>query len=326
MAAPSRLYGLDALRGIAALCVVGLHAHAIFPYFPDVLGKGYLGVDFFLMLSGYLMARITEPRLAAGLTAANFLKVRYKRFWPTVAFGSLIGIPFLWVRTQGDPLWFGAALGANMALLPFPADHLLFPLNVPAWTIFAELAANAVHVLWLRRVGLRTLAIIGLALLAATLWSGIAYGSLDSGARPSNAVYGLPRVFFAYVLGMLLWRCRGLPERLPMPAWLALPAMPIAMLLAWAMGWRGWPFDLIFVTALCPLVIAGALRIARDTAPARFSAEFSFPLFAVHVPVLEAVRMAGYGVLVGVPAAFAVTLAYLWWTNWRRPIRQAAST
>ncbi|HPZ46915.1 MAG TPA: acyltransferase [Novosphingobium sp.] len=326
MAAANRLHGLDALRGIAALCVVGLHARAIFPYFPDVLGKGYLGVDFFLMLSGYLMARITEPRLAASLDPGAFLKARYRRFWPTVAFGSVIGIPYLWVRTQGDPLWFASALAANMALLPFPADHLLFPLNVPVWTIFAELAANAVHVLLLRRVGTGPLIALALALFAATLWSAMTYGSLDSGARPSNAIYGLPRVFFAYVLGILLWRRRDVAERLPAPGWLALVAMPGAMLLAWAMGWRGWPFDLVFVVVLCPLVIAGALRIARDTAPGRFSAELSFPLFAVHVPVLEAVRMAGYGVLTGVPLAFAAALACLWWTNWRTRIRRVQTT
>ena len=326
MAAPGRLFGLDALRGIAALCVVGLHSHAIFPYFPDMLGKGYLGVDFFLMLSGYLMARITEPRLAAGLSPRSFLIARYMRFWPTVAFGSLIGIPFLWVRTGGDPLWFGSALVTNMALLPFPADHLLFPLNVPVWTILAELVANGIHVLLLRRISSRLLSCLALVLFAATAWSAIAYGSLDAGARPSNAVYGIARVFFAYVLGMLLWRYRNVTGRLLMPGWLALPGMPAAMVLAWAMGWRGWPFDLVYVALLCPLIIAGALRIAKDSAAGRFSAEFSFPLFAVHVPVLEAVRMAGYGVVVGVPLAFAVTLAYLWWTNWRRPIRQSATT
>jgi len=318
---PGRLHGLDALRGIAALCVVGLHARAIFPHYPDWLGKGYLGVDFFLMLSGYLMARITEPRLAAGLGSGAFLAARYKRFWPTVAFGSLIGIPFLWVRTQGDPLWFAAALGANMALLPFPADRLIFPLNVPVWTIFAELAANAVHVLLLRRLGLRPLAALALALLAATVWVGMAYGSLDVGARPSTMLYGVPRVFLAYTLGMLLWRWKRDAVLAPVPGWLALAAMPAAMLTAGALGWRGWQFDIAFVLAICPLVIAGALRIARETALGRLSGEISFPLFAVHVPVLEAVRMAGYGVTLGVPLAIAVALGYLWWTNWRHRIR-----
>ena len=46
-----RLAGLDALRGIAALLVMGLHANAVFHGLAP-FSKGYLGVDFFLMLSG----------------------------------------------------------------------------------------------------------------------------------------------------------------------------------------------------------------------------------------------------------------------------------
>lgn len=319
MAAGDRLHGLDALRGIAALCVVGLHARAIFPHYPDWLGKGYLGVDFFLMLSGYLMARITEPRLAAGLAPGRFITARYRRFWTTVALGSLLGIPFLWVRTAGDPLWFAAALGANMALLPFPADWLIFPLNVPVWTIFFELLANALHVLVLHRLSRRTLGVLALAMLALTTGVAIDYGSLDVGARPTNVLMGVPRVALAYLIGILLWRWKGPAPLAPVPGWLAVIAMPLAMLGSWASGWKHWSFDLAFVLLVCPLVIAGALRIVRDTALGRFSARWSFPLFAVHVPALELVRMLGGGVMLGLPFAFAASLALMWWTN--RPAR-----
>jgi hypothetical protein len=61
------IHGLDALRGIAAMCVVGLHARAIFPMITRLcLARATSAVDFFLMLSGYLMARITEPALPPG--------------------------------------------------------------------------------------------------------------------------------------------------------------------------------------------------------------------------------------------------------------------
>ena len=89
-----RLHGIDALRGIAALCVVGLHAHGVFGGYPNWFAKGYLGVDFFLMLSGFMMARVNEPRLAAGLSPLVLMRARYRRMWGTVALGSLIGIPF----------------------------------------------------------------------------------------------------------------------------------------------------------------------------------------------------------------------------------------
>lgn len=315
-----RLHGLDALRGIAALCVVGLHAQAIFRGFPPWFAKGYLAVDFFLMLSGYLMARITEPRIESGFGPARFMAARYRRFWPVVALGSLAGIPYLWVRTQGDPAWFLAALTANLAFVPWPADRLIFPLNVPVWTILFELIANAVHVFVLWRLSRRNLAVLALALLALNVGVAIDYGSLDVGARPANVLYALPRVFLAYTLGMLLWRWKGAALRLPIPAWLAMAAMPAAMLASWASGYHAWPFDLAFVIVLCPLVIAGALGIAHDSALGRFSADISFPLFAAHVPVLEAARLAGYGPAVGLPAAFAVACAILWWT--KLPLRR----
>jgi peptidoglycan/LPS O-acetylase OafA/YrhL len=311
----SRLYGLDALRGIAALCVVGLHAGAVFREVPPWFAKGYLGVDFFLMLSGYLMARITEPRIAAGASPAGFMSARYRRFWPVVALSSLLGIPYLWVRTQGDPLWFAGALAANLAFVPFPADRLIFPLNVPVWTILFELLANALHVFVLWRLATRHLAMLALVLLALTAGFAFDYGSLDVGARPSNVAYAMPRVLLAYTIGMLLWRYRGERLRLPLLGWLALIAMPAAMLASWYSGYRHWSFDLAFVVLLCPLVIAGALNVARDTALGRFSAEISFPLFASHVPVLEAVRLAGYGPLVALPAVLVVALAILWWTK-----------
>lgn len=313
-----RLTGLDALRAIAALCVVGLHANAIFPHrIPPVLAKGYLAVDFFLMLSGYLMARITEPRLAGGLGAGAFIRARFRRFWPVVTLGSLIGIPFLWVRTQADPLWFASALVANLAFVPMPADHLLFPLNVPVWTILAELAVNALHVALLWRLATGRLA--WLVATAGVLALGVAldYGSLDVGARPSNALYAIPRVLFAYGLGMLLWRSKRDDLALPLPGWVAFVAMPAALLASWASGYRAWPFDLVFVALLCPLVIATALGFTRDNRLTRFSADISFPLFVAHVPVLEAARQAGYGPAMGLPAALAASLVILWWTKRR---------
>lgn len=315
----ARLFGLDALRGIAALCVVGLHTQAVFGNFSPWFAKGYLAVDFFLMLSGYLMARITEPRIAAGASPTAFMTARYRRFWPVVTLGSLIGIPYLWVRTQGDPAWFAGALAANLAFIPWPADRLIFPLNVPVWTILFELLANALHVFVLWRLATRQLAVLALILLALTFGVAFDYGSLDVGARPSNAAYAVPRVLLAYTIGMLLWRWQGEALRLPLPGWLALAAMPAVMLASWYSGYRHWSFDMAFVVLLCPLVIAAALNVARDTALGRFSADISFPLFASHVPVLEAARLAGCGPLVALPAALVVALAILWWT--KRPAR-----
>lgn len=321
MSAAPRLAGLDALRGIAALLVMGLHANAVFGGL-GFFSKGYLGVDFFLMLSGFLMARITEPRLAAGLTPQRFMVARYKRFWGMVALGSLIGVPYLWIRSGGEWWPFLPALIANFALLPWPVANLLFALNIPAWTIFAELVANGVHVVALRHLSNRALVMLTGGLAILTVWVALAWGSLDVGARPGHVWAAIPRVFLAYCLGIGLWR--WLQERvlLHIPAALVLSAMPLAIIGSWFIGWRDWSFDLAFVMLLCPLVISAATAIGRQTWLGWLSAAISFPLFAVHLPILEAVREVGGDKEAAIPLALAVALIIVWWTN-RRDSRKA---
>ena len=321
MSAALRLAGLDALRGIAALLVVGLHANAVFHGLAP-FSKGYLGVDFFLMLSGFLMARITEPRLAAGLAPQRFMVARYKRFWGMVALGSLIGVPYLWIRSGGEWWPFLPALVANLALLPWPVANLLFAVNIPAWTIFAELVANASHVFALRQLSNKALALVTVILGLLTIWVAATWGSLDVGARPGHIWVAIPRVFFAYCLGITLWRWRQDRVLIPLAAGVVLAAMPVAIIGGWYLGWQGWSFDLAFVMLLCPLMISAATAITRQTRLGWLSAAISFPLFAVHLPILEAVRELGGTKEHAIPLALATALVIVWWTN-RRDRRKA---
>ncbi len=321
MSTPVRLAGLDALRGIAALLVMGLHANAVFGGL-GAFSKGYLGVDFFLMLSGFLMARITEPKLAAGLMPRRFMIARYQRFWGMVAIGSLIGIPYLWTRSGGEWWPFLPALLANFALLPWPVANLLFALNIPAWTIFAELVANAAHVFALRRLTDRALAALTLALGGLVIWVAINWGSLDLGARPGHIWAAGPRIFFAYCLGITLWRWRQMKVLIPLPGFVVLLAMPLAIMGSWYLGWKTWQFDVTFVILLCPLIISAASAITRQTWLGWLSAAISFPVFAIHLPILEAVRELGGGKTQAIPLALGVALIIVWWTN-RRDARKA---
>ena len=318
--APPRLYGLDALRGIAALCVVAFHSHGVFGGFPHWFAKGYLAVDFFLMLSGYLMARTAEPRLAAGLSPLQFMVARYRRFWPMMALGSLVGVPYLWVRA-GDFVHFLPVLIANFMLLPWPLGRLMFALNIPAWTIFFELFANSAHVFALHRLHNRALGGLALVALGVTVATAASFDTLDLGSRPETFIAGFPRILLAYLLGIML---RRWGKELAGPAslgWLALIALPAAMLGSWFGGYGGWSFDIWFVLLVCPVTILGGLLLNCPTRLGWLSGAISFPLFAVHMPVLEGMRELGFGVLPAVAAAFGATLIIVWWTNRPRRIK-----
>src|ERR1044072_6175275 len=124
LAGRGALRGLGALRGIAAVLVLVGHTS---PQMGLHLGKLYLAVDFFFMLSGYIMARTYEARMHQGRDI-DFLVARVKRLWPTMAIGTLLMIPLL-NHFQFSHIFF------VLGLLSIPAlfGRLVFPLNGPAW-------------------------------------------------------------------------------------------------------------------------------------------------------------------------------------------------
>jgi peptidoglycan/LPS O-acetylase OafA/YrhL len=317
--APARLPGLEAQRAIAALLVVGLHVQAVFGiWLPGWFSKGYLAVDFFLMLSGFLMMRHTGPKLTAGLSPLAFLAARYRRLWGVMALGGLIGAPFLWSRA-GSLDAFLPPFAANLALLPFPFDGVLFALNIPAWYVFFELVANAVFALVLFRVPTMWLALLAAALLAATVRVALDFDTLDLGARPETFLPAFPRIFLAFTLGMLAARMT-LPR---IPGALGLAALPFAAIGSRVIEWTGAGFDLAFVLLVCPIALIGALDWRHDGPVVRAAGALSFPLFAVHLPVLEVMRELGFAWPAALCAALLSAGAIAWWTN--RPRRSMAS-
>ena len=278
-AAPDRqrLEGLDALRGIAALMVLLFHVEFAFSLQPH-FQRAYLSVDFFFLLSGMVMARQYEGRFP---DTAAFLRKRLARLWPVMAIGALLGAAVF--APQMPPL--GAVMACLMGLLLVPwlgSDKGLFPLNPPAWSILFELFANALHAAVLHRLKtgwlLAISAVCGAILIAKA-------PNLDLGAVREYAVLGVPRVIMSYALGVALWRLRG---RLPrLPAWVGLALIPAAIVA-------------LPLTALTPLygdlgfaLIAAPLALIAGLSPLGFGRRalvrlgwLSFPLYAVHYPVL----------------------------------------
>jgi peptidoglycan/LPS O-acetylase OafA/YrhL len=303
-----RLPGIEALRGIAAVCVVLLHLQATLRGHPPIFGKGYLAVDFFLMLSGFLMARTQEARFAGGRAAWRFIAKRIRRLWPMMALGSLIGAPVLYLRADSLGHFLRLAI-PNFLLLPSSFNNLVYPLNIPAWTIFYELLANALHVLLFWRFGRAALALSLVAGLAVMIAVALHYGSFDVGARPQHFLAGLPRTLFAYLIGIGLGRWWRDEPTFPVPATAALLAMPAGFAASWYLGWSGWLFDLLFVTLACPLIIAGGLRLKGAPRLAFWSGMLSFPLFAVHMPILQTADHLGWNYIVGGIVAIAGGIA-----------------
>lgn len=303
-----RLYGLDALRGIAALCVMLYHL----PEYgaPYLFGHSFLAVDFFFMLSGYVMSRTYGQRFGRDLTPTAFLKKRVRRLWPVAAIGMAISLPLL----APYPAEMQLALSLSALLLvPMFWSGYIFPSNPSAWSIVFELFANWLHGKGLWRLKRRALACLAVTAYLCLIPATVYWGNLNLGPLGSTVLPAIPRVVFAYVVGMLIWDRFGDRPPVLLPGWVTLAAMPVLFFL-----FIGPWFDLVFVAIACPLLLVAGIRCNPPKALV-FLGWISYPFYAVQIPVLDLSRAAGLPWQVGPLLAMILAAAIAWVTGrtWR---------
>jgi len=274
MSARAELRALTSARGVAAWWVVLYHLRGALAALPvaveAILAKGYLAVDFFFLLSGFVLALSHGERLrAAGLSAVpDFLRRRIARIWPLHAV--MLGVAVLLLVVL-------RASGRAAPEFPLPAlpIHLLLvqawgfaePLrwNDPAWSISCELAAYLLFPLWVMAIDWRRratpvlLGAIG-ALLLVLAAAFVLRGADTLGQDIPHL--GVLRCLLEFATGTLVhalwqrWRERGA----------ALACFGIAALFGTA--WRlGAPETLSVPAALAALLLGLALTAGRPGNP-----------------------------------------------------------
>lgn len=315
---------LDGLRGVAALAVLWYHVNEGFAFAEATNGAGdgiirsfnhgYLAVDFFFILSGFVIAYAYDDRWNQGLTMGNFIKRRLIRLHPMLIAGAIIGaITFL---VQGGVTWSGESVSLAQVLLCLGLTFLfipsvpggsyevrgngeLFPLNGPYWSLFFEYIGNLLYGLLLRRLSTKVLAVL-VALLGITFfWFATCniseYGSIGVGwtLDTVNFCGGLLRMLFPFSLGMLLSRTfKPRPVRgafwlcsILLVALFAVPYIDVMQPLCMNGVFEMTCIMLIFpaivlLAASCTSVGAGTNRFAT------FLGELSYPLYTVHYPLM----------------------------------------
>ena len=279
---------MDALRGIAALSVLGFHAWTVFGVLP-IFSRAYLAVDFFFILSGFVMARTYEGRFPA-LSSRRFVALRFKRLWGVMAVGTLIGLASL---ADSDGQYLPAAV-AGLLFIPMLTRFQPFELNRAEWSIFFELWANWVHAALLWR--LKTVHLVCVAAACLALVTIYGRGSFLMGNVTPTFVGGFPRVLFAYCIGIVIWRERGQLRLPPVAACLMLPASLIIL--------RYVALDVLFVLLVCPtIVMIGVTQGAG--AWGRMLGAISFPLYAVHYPIFQVAHQFSLGPVFAISASLA---------------------
>ncbi|MCW1384837.1 acyltransferase family protein [Novosphingobium sp. KCTC 2891] len=314
------------MRGIAALAVLMFHMGTLH-LGGGVFDRSYLAVDFFYILSGFVLVPSLEQGAGAKTGAGRLIARRVTRLWPMMAVGTMLGIA-LTTASDGALPSVALVLSGLMFAPLFDDNQPIFPLNAPQWSLLSELLANGAHVLVLRRLGLAVLVgLAGASWLTLTAMAH-AHGSLNAGDRGLTWGQGLLRVSFGYIAGCVLARtharwaplaARHLRWWLAPSVFAALLVVPVLLVVPAASG------DPLTVLGFIPVVaIAAAARIPDGLArTAAWLGRISFPLYALHFPVLRTAELLAarvppaFGGMVFLAAATAsIALAHIVSRSW----------
>lgn len=290
---------LDGLRGVAAIAVVTFHFMEIVfsDYSKNFIGHGFLAVDFFFCLSGFVIAYAYDNRVGS-MGLKEFFISRLIRLHPLVVLGSVLGlIGFLWDPFVGMPA--GYSVGrvvllflTSVLMIPYPvvAERYfnLFNLNAPSWSLFWEYVANIVYGVVLWKLSRRVL--LGLLIVAAV---GILYvshkaGNLMGGWSGGTFWQGGARIAYSFLAGMLVYR-----YQLILKNRLGFIGLSVLLLAALMMPYTSinWLAEALVVMVYFPLLVAlgaGAGMHVRTRAICNFSGRISYPLYMTHYMVMFA--------------------------------------
>jgi peptidoglycan/LPS O-acetylase OafA/YrhL len=214
------LPALTSLRGLAALTVLLFHANNLalnYTHGADtgfvplkIWSRGYLAVDLFFFLSGFVLTHVYGNLLTEGRTwraVGRFLWARFCRIYPTSVFAAgVCALQFTLGRVLfPDGVSFKAQFIGNLTLMQVPwLDPIL--LNPPSWSISAEFYAYLMFpflVPVILRLKTPVVVGIGAALLTAIALSHHGLGDCDRGAGWAALIRALPE----FAAGIVAYRC-----------------------------------------------------------------------------------------------------------------------
>lgn len=351
---------LDALRGVAAIVVVLFHILEVYSngdHVKQIINHGYLAVDFFFMLSGYVMAHAYDDRWGR-MTVKDFFKRRLIRLHPMIILGMTIGaICFYFGKSSyfpkiaATPVWMVfLILLIGYTMIPVPPSMDIrgwdetYPLNGPGWSLSFEYVANILHALVIRRMSKLVLsffvllAAIALIHLVITSPEGDIIGGWSLTSQQLKI--GFTRLLFPYMAGMLLRRAIKVMEKKKIKTFFWCSLLLIIVLSFPRVGgykhlWENGLYESLVIILVFPAIVylgaLGEIKGLFTTKLCTFLGDISYPLYITHYPFIYIYSawvvenkipinrgfFAGLGILV-----FAILLAYSALKLYDEPIRR----
>ena len=302
------------IRGVAAIAVVVFHLDDVLNM--QLAPGGYLAVDLFFVLSGVVIAHAYEERLLKGMSVARFFVLRAVRFYPLYLVGLLMGAGLIALELLFSPpagltptgWWIATLLG--LFFLPALIDRDLYPQNVPAWSLFFELLVNILYACFARWFSTRVLLSVASGSLAVFFGFAMFHGTANLGAQGSDFPAGLSRTVFSFTVGMLIYRNReALQTRMRFTSFSVLACVVLIVPVDAAI--RPF-FDLACIVLVFPCAVAlGIGESMRLERAGTVLGNLSYPIYAVHYPVIQVALAVSNRVTIPAPLLGATVLCGL---------------
>ena len=309
---------LDGLRGVAALMVIWYHVFEGFAFASnsaiETLNHGYLAVDFFFILSGFVIGYAYDDRWGKSLTMKDFFKRRLIRLHPMVIMGAVLGAITFCI--QGSVQWDGTHIAISMIMLSLlctiffiPAmpgvgyevrgNGEMFPLNGPCWSLFFEYIGNILYALFIRRLSNKALTVfvvlLGVALAAFAVFNVSTYGNIGVGWTLDgvNFLGGSLRMLFPFSLGMLMSR-NFKPMKVKGAFWICTIALIALFSVPYLEGLEplcmNGVYEAFCVIVAFPIILligaSGTTTDKQSTKICKFLGDISYPVYVIHYPLM----------------------------------------
>ena len=286
---------LDALRGAAALCVVVFHyTGRLYNHTLDWPPSAFLAVDFFFLLSGFVIMHAYAARLQSGLLPTQFIIWRLIRLYPLYFLGTTI--PIAASLLTDTPALPPLSYFLSLAFLPTPPQYVdvtkifgLFPHNSPSWTLSLEIGINLVFALICMHMTTRRwrylVVVAGFCLLGA-FWQ---FHDASLGWSWQSYWCGVARILFSFFAGVLLYNYYQTRQPEPIAAaWgIALVAL---LFITLNMPHSSLGYAVIACFLFFPLIVWYGARVAVPasmTGFCRWVGRLSYVLYITHDPLLD---------------------------------------
>lgn len=305
---------LDGLRGVAAIMVIIFHlfeTHSQGNHLIQIINHGYLAVDFFFMLSGFVIGYAYDDRWNR-MTLGTFFKRRIIRLHPMVIMGSIVGATLFYFQqsscfpqiehTSVGALLLIMLLGCTLLPLPLKWDVRgwteMHPLNGPAWSLYYEYIANILYALFIRRFNKIALTFFVVIAACFTVYRSLTapMGDMVGGwaLNWEQQYVGFVRLMYPFFGGLLLSRL-GWLIRIKKGTFWYCALIIIVILSSPRLGgeehyWMNGLYESFCIIFIFPVIVSmgagGKVTSKYSSRICKFLGDISYPIYITHYPLI----------------------------------------